>query len=236
VDALVDISQRVFSHLKPTPKKAHYTFCWRDLRKIAISLEMVEGNSLKNEENVMSLFYHECLRTYGDRLLMSHDNQWFLGNLEEVCRKHFNVVTNEQIQAHNKSITEKSLQNEQQEYDHAKRLSNYLQEIGKFQWPIKDPKNVFYSHWNNEVEGFYMQVDKIEDIDSVIERNLSRFNDSNERVRLDLMLYNQLSRQMLKMLRVITAPNGHLVHIALKGFGLSSAVKLVAFTAGHTLR
>ena len=66
----------------------------------------------------MSLFYHECLRTYGDRLLMSHDNQWFLGNLEEVCRKHFNVVTNEQIQAYNKLITEQSLQNEQQEYDH----------------------------------------------------------------------------------------------------------------------
>ena len=81
-----------------------------------------------------------------------------------------------------------------------------------------------------------MQVDKIEEIDAVIERNLRRFNDSNERARLDLMLFNQLSRQMLKMLRIITAPNGHLVHIALKGFGLSSAVKLVAFTAGHTLR
>ena len=76
-------------------------------------------------------------------MLISHDNQWFFGNLEEVCRKHFNVVTNEQIQAHNKSITEKILQNEQQEYDHAKRLSNYLQEIGKFQWPIKDPKKCF---------------------------------------------------------------------------------------------
>jgi hypothetical protein len=103
-------------------------------------------------------------------------------------------------------------------------------------WPIEDPREVFYSTWNNEAEGFYLQVDRIGVIDAVIERNLVRYNDSNERARLDLMLYNQLSRQMLKMLRVLSAPNGHLVHVAPKGFGLSSALRLVAFTAGHGLR
>jgi hypothetical protein len=86
------------------------------------------------------------------------------------------------------------------------------------------------------VEGFYMQVDRIDDVDRIIEGNLARFNDSNERVRLDLMLYNQLSRQMLRMLRVLSAPNGHLVNIAMKGFGMNSVVRLVAFAAGHVLR
>jgi len=33
----------------------------------------------------MKLFYHECLRTYGDRLMMAHDSQWFLSTLKEVC-------------------------------------------------------------------------------------------------------------------------------------------------------
>ena len=40
----------------------------------------------------MKLFYHECLRTYGDRLLMSHDQVWFSQNLEAVCREHFDVL------------------------------------------------------------------------------------------------------------------------------------------------
>ena len=31
VSALLDISQRVVSHLKPTPMKAHYTFNWRSM-------------------------------------------------------------------------------------------------------------------------------------------------------------------------------------------------------------
>jgi hypothetical protein len=53
---------------------------------------MVEGNALKKQEDVMKLFYHECLRTYGDRLLMSHDQAWFSSNLEAVCRKHFDVL------------------------------------------------------------------------------------------------------------------------------------------------
>lgn len=115
-------------------------------------------------------------------------------------------------------------------------LREYLAETGRFLWPVEDPSNLFFSHWNNEVEGFYMQVDRVDDIDRIIEGNLARFNDSNERARLDLMLYNQLSRQMLRMLRVLSAPNGHLVNIAMKGFGMNSVVKLVAFAAGHALR
>jgi dynein heavy chain len=92
VSALLDMSQRVIAHLRPTPMKAHYTFSWRDMQKVICSVQMAEGNSLKKQENVMKLFYHECLRTYGDRLLMSHDQVWFSQNLEAVCREHFDVL------------------------------------------------------------------------------------------------------------------------------------------------
>jgi hypothetical protein len=103
-------------------------------------------------------------------------------------------------------------------------------------WPIDEPNQLYFSHWNQEVEGFYMEVDNIDDIQQVIEGALERFNDSNERVRLDLMLYSQLNRHMLRMLRVIAASHGHLINVAMKGYGISSAVKLVTFAAGHQLR
>jgi hypothetical protein len=83
------------------------------------------------------------------------------------------------------------------------------------------------------VEGFYMEVDDVGAIGKVIDANLERYNDSNERVRIDLILYNTLNREMLKILRVISTPNGHLVHVSMKGFGLSSVMKLVTFAAGH---
>ena len=70
----------------------------------------------------------------------------------------------------------------------------------------------------------------------MIEGQLERYNDSNERVALDLMLFNQLNRVMLKMLRILCAQGGHLVNIAMKGYGMNAVVKLVTFTAGHILK
>lgn len=81
-----------------------------------------------------------------------------------------------------------------------------------------------------------MEVDRVDEIEKVIEANLERYNDSNERVRLDLILFNQLNKLMLKILRVVTTPSGHLINVAMKGFGMNSIVKLVAFAAGHQLR
>ena len=92
VSAQMDVCQRVLEHLKPTPLKAHYSFSWRDARKILLSMQMIEANSLKRQVHVMKLLYHECYRTFGDRLVMAHDKRWFVDTLEAVCREHFNVV------------------------------------------------------------------------------------------------------------------------------------------------
>lgn len=92
VEALFDISGVVLAKLKPTPLKAHYTFTWKDITKILFSIQTVEATSMKSQKDVMALVYHECLRTYGDRLLMQHDRRLFLAELERVCRRHFDVV------------------------------------------------------------------------------------------------------------------------------------------------
>mmetsp|Transcript_42647 Transcript_42647/g.65405 ORF Transcript_42647/g.65405 Transcript_42647/m.65405 type:complete len:99 (-) Transcript_42647:5766-6062(-) len=41
---------------------------------------------------------------------------------------------------------------------------------------------------------------------------------------------------MLKILRIIQTPGGHLVNVALKGYGMKSAIRLVTFTTGYQLR
>ena len=229
VDALVDLAQRVFAHLKPTPMKAHYTFSWRDVTRILLSMQMIEANSLKRQVNVMKLLYHECYRDFCDRILMTHDRKWFAETLEAVCREHFYVVDKLETFEKTGARQAEGQDGEQQDEIDPKRKDQFL-------WPIKDPDQLYFSLWNQEVEGFYMEVEKVDEIQKIIEGNLERYNDSNERVRLDLMLFNQVNQLMLKMLRVISAPNGHLVNVAMKGYGLNSIVKLVAFAAGHQLR
>jgi dynein heavy chain len=86
------MGSRVLKHLRPTPMKAHYTFNWTDLSKILFTMQMVDFRSMNTLTQVMTLLYHECLRTYGDRILMKHDKEWFLENLEEICRNNFNVL------------------------------------------------------------------------------------------------------------------------------------------------
>ena len=178
MNVFIDVSKAVFGHFKPTPTKAHYTFSWRDIIKILLSTQMVEGNSLKGQEDVIKLVYHECLRTYGDRLLIDLDKEWFLKNLEEMCRKHFNIIEDKDI---NQNIKQKE-------------SGSTNSKDKKCRWPIKDPETLYLSHWNKEAEGFYMEVDQVDQIGSVIEGNLDRYNDSNERIAIDLMLYNQLNR------------------------------------------
>ena len=53
----------------------------------------IEGNVLKTELNLMKLFYHECLRLYGDRILMKHDLTWFMECLKNTCQDNFNCCT-----------------------------------------------------------------------------------------------------------------------------------------------
>mmetsp|Transcript_42572 Transcript_42572/g.65306 ORF Transcript_42572/g.65306 Transcript_42572/m.65306 type:complete len:94 (+) Transcript_42572:5844-6125(+) len=50
------------------------------------------------------------------------------------------------------------------------------------------------------------------------------------------MLYNQINRHMLKILRILTQPNGHLINVAMKGYGMNTMMKLVTFAAGHQMR
>ena len=41
---------------------------------------------------------------------------------------------------------------------------------------------------------------------------------------------------MLKVLRVVNTPNGHLITVCMKGYGISAVMKLVTFAAGQQLR
>lgn len=69
--------KKIFDHLKPTPLKVHYAFNYREVFKFVNGFCKIEGNYLKTEANLVKLFYHECIRQYGDKILMRHDYAWF---------------------------------------------------------------------------------------------------------------------------------------------------------------
>ena len=44
----------------------------------------------------MELFYHECLRLYGDRILMKHDLTWFMETLKYTCMENFDCCKSQE--------------------------------------------------------------------------------------------------------------------------------------------
>ena len=222
--ALADTCSRVLDHLKPTPMKVQYTFSWRDAAKVLLGMSMVGGTMMRRQAEVLKLFYHECYRTFGDRLLMAHDRTWFMQMLEEVCRKHFKVIPPGARPETGQDSHE--LSPEEGEPRRAPRFS----------WPIADPEALHYSRWNPEVEGVYSEVTDLAESAKLIESTLERHNDSNERARLDLIVFSRLARDVLKVTRALAVPGGHLVIISMKGFGMTSVVRLCAHTLGQHLR
>lgn len=49
----------------------------------------VEANYVSSMDRICKLFYHECTRSFGDKILMKHDLKWFQNTLKNVCAKNF---------------------------------------------------------------------------------------------------------------------------------------------------
>jgi len=73
----------------------------------------------------------------------------------EVCKKHFYIVEELEV------FEDAAPAHRDDESKEGSRESHAVEEIDpkrkeQFLWPISDPSKLFYSLWNQEVEGFYM--------------------------------------------------------------------------------
>ena len=96
-------------------------------------------------------------------------------------------------------------------------------------WPIDDEENLWFSIMNMDVDGYYCELrapekSKEEKLETVIfnkiEQNLEKYNESSERSKLNLTLYREFCRHLLKIIRAINVHDGHLIMVGLKGFGM----------------
>ncbi|XP_037871312.1 dynein axonemal heavy chain 1 isoform X2 [Bombyx mori] len=87
--ASIDIFSSLVEELLPTPTKSHYTFNMRDLSKVFQGILMMDPRLVKDEDDVIRLWYHEHQRVYQDRLINDEDRQWFVNLLNKKIRSEF---------------------------------------------------------------------------------------------------------------------------------------------------
>ncbi|EDQ91509.1 uncharacterized protein MONBRDRAFT_15298, partial [Monosiga brevicollis MX1] len=77
VQATIEVYNTITRELLPTPAKVHYTFNLRDLSKVFQGMLMCDIGSLRERDDVIRLWTHECRRVFRDRLINDEDRAWF---------------------------------------------------------------------------------------------------------------------------------------------------------------
>ncbi|XP_060806154.1 dynein axonemal heavy chain 1-like [Amyelois transitella] len=95
--ATIEIFQSLVEELLPTPAKSHYTFNLRDLSKVFQGMLMMDPAAVKEEDDVIRLWYHEHQRVYQDRLVNDEDRKWFLQLLNKKIRTEFGRPSNDVV-------------------------------------------------------------------------------------------------------------------------------------------
>ncbi|CAH0718440.1 unnamed protein product, partial [Brenthis ino] len=93
----IEVFNSLVEELLPTPTKSHYTFNLRDLSKVFQGILMMDPLNVKDEDDVIRLWYHEHQRVYQDRLVNNEDRSWFVNLLNKKIRTEFNKKSSDVI-------------------------------------------------------------------------------------------------------------------------------------------
>jgi len=77
VSGTIQLFNTIIAELLPTPAKSHYTFNLRDLAKVFQGTMMIEPKKVKDNNDLVRCWAHECKRVFADRLINNSDHQWF---------------------------------------------------------------------------------------------------------------------------------------------------------------
>lgn len=91
INASVEIYERIAVDLLPTPAKSHYVFNLRDLSKCVQGILQADAGTMRDEKDLLRLFYHECLRVFHDRLINVEDKTYFYMLMKEICTRSFGM-------------------------------------------------------------------------------------------------------------------------------------------------
>ena len=70
----------------------------------------------------------------------------------------------------------------------------------------------------------------------ILEQQIERYNEQQDRRKLNLVLYDELIKNLLRITRAITIYGGHLMIVGLRGFATGELVKLASFCSSKMYR
>ncbi|XP_046391604.1 dynein axonemal heavy chain 6 [Ischnura elegans] len=203
VNAAVDIYARVCEDLLPTPAKSHYVYNLRDLSKCFQGVLQANSGSLREKDQMLRLFYHECLRVFHDRLINESDQRYFYEKMREVCSHNFFGIIQPLIEDEKGNFQKPWLM------------------FGDFMFPMVDPS-----------ERVYEEITDITKLKSILQEYLDDYNVSSS-VEMHLVFFSDAVEHIARVARILRSERGNALLIGVGGMGKQSLTRLGAQLCGY---
>uniref|UniRef100_A0A8C6MZK3 Dynein, axonemal, heavy chain 5 n=1 Tax=Mus spicilegus TaxID=10103 RepID=A0A8C6MZK3_MUSSI len=211
---LVPLTRRLWQMTKlkmlPTPAKFHYVFNLRDLSRIWQGMLNITSEVIKDTDELLRLWKHECKRVIADRFSMSSDVTWFdkavVSLVEEEFGEEKTPVVDCGVDAY---------------------FVDFLRDAPEATGETPEEADA-------EMPKLYEPIASLNHLRERLSVFLQLYNESIRGTGMDMVFFIDAMVHLVKISRVIRTPRGNALLVGVGGSGKQSLTRLASFIAGYT--
>jgi dynein heavy chain len=204
VATTIIIYKTISERFRPTPAKSHYTYNLRDVSKVFQGIAKATPKAIRNENDMIKLWAHECLRVFADRLINDEDRVKFDILLKDVVQEKFKKTW--------KSIVEVE----------PLLFASFV--------PLVFPDG---DTTKKPMSDLYCELYDRQNVKDTTESALGDYNRMHHSGKMNLVLFVSAIEHIVKIHRVITTEYGNALLVGVGGSGRKSLTALATFIASY---
>jgi len=215
-NATIELWKRTKAKMLPTPAKFHYIFNMRELSRVFQGVLLTPKDTVKTGGqqvpstdqalNLLRLWKHECGRVFADKLTSNSDKDWYTQTMEEVLEAAFGSALAAAVK---------------EEYFF----------VDFFRADVFDDDDVLIE----AAPKIYESGGTLDNVRQRVKMFMGKNNEENPLRKLDLVLFEDALRHLIRISRIIEMPRGSALLVGVGGSGKQSLTRLAAYIARSKL-
>ena len=220
-DATISIWTKVGKTLLPSPSKFHYVFNMRELSRIFQGFlqitkrpeyKIIQNSSalgnIPSDQFLVALWRHECRRVFEDKLTNEHDKSLFKEFLDTITLDKYSCIA--EPGSEERLLTDILFC----DFLRSDEVDDETDEV-------------------RPAPQIYEAIPSLDHLRKLVYEKLEEHNAIPKVKKMDLVLFDDALRQLLRINRVIQMPRGSLMLVGVGGSGKQSLTKLSSFISNH---